>query len=143
MKRMFKNIAIGTCAGFTIMTVCYLAAWFIFEGPNEYLTTFVSILGASVSCACLQAFWFYSPFVKKLSYALRGLGFSLMLFPVLLGCAWFGAWFPLTVGSVISFSIIFLVILAIMFVIYSIYFRKIAGSYEEALKAYREKGEAK
>lgn len=136
---MMKRIGIATCVGFTLMMVCYLAAWFAFGGLDQYLVMFLSILLASVFCATIQAIWFYSPLVKNMRYIFRSLWFALSLFLALLLCAWVGNWFPMNMGSLLGFTTIFLVIFATMAIGYSIYFKKVAGSYEQALKAYREK----
>ena len=61
------------------------------------------------------------------------------LLPVLALCAWLGQWLPAEdPGAWASFVVIYLFILAGMTAGYTVYYKKTAGGYDEALARYRE-----
>ena len=139
MKITLRNMAVSACMVFTIwMIVCLIGAY-IFIGPTGNINFVASILFASVAICALQAFWFYGPWIKTMRYIFRLLGFAAMLMPSLFACGWFGGWFPQQIEVIASFFIIFVILFAIILIPYGIYFKRKAGSYEKALKSYREK----
>jgi len=138
MKKTLKIAAMVACVMFTIMMTFSLVSGYIFSGANAGMNLATSILIASFATAVLQAFWFSGAFLKTTRYAFRMIGFAVMLCPSLFACGWFGGWFPQRLDSAAVFAGIFVVIFAVVSVGYSVYFKKTAGSYEQALKNYRE-----
>ncbi len=124
---------------FTVWMAVFLIAAYIFMGSNDGLNIAASLLVASILVAALQAFWFYGSFIKAMRYAFRMLGFAATLLPVLFACGWLGGWFPRQIEIIWSFLIVFFVLFALVSAGYGIYFKKTAGSYEKALRNYREK----
>lgn len=139
MKNTFKNMTIVASVMFTVWMITLLIVAYIFIGPNDGLNIAASLLIASILVAALQAFWFYGPFIKAMRYAFRMLGFAAMLLPILFACGWFGGWFPRQIEIIWSFLIVFVVLFALISIGYGIYFKRTAGSYEKALRNYREK----
>lgn len=89
--------------------------------------------------AALQSIWFTGALIKKLPYPARIAGFGACLLPVLALCAWLGQWLPAEdPGAWASFVVIYLFILAGMTAGYTVYYKKTAGGYDEALARYRE-----
>lgn len=143
MKKVFLYSVIGTCVVFTVMMTISLIVAYCTIGPNDGLNLALSLLIASVATAVLQGVWFSGAFIKKMRYAFRMLGFAIMLLPSLFACGWFGGWFPQRLEAAGLFAVIFFVLLAVITIGYGIYFKKTVGSYEQAMKKYREAQELK
>ena len=100
----------------------------------------MSVFGAALGMAALQALWFTGAVFRKLAYPARIAGFGACGLPVLALCAWAGPWFPLDDPGVwAAFALVYLFILAGVTAGYTIYFKKTAGGYDQALARYREK----
>ena len=100
----------------------------------------MSVFGAAFGMAALQALWFTGAVFRKLAYPARIAGFGACGLPVLALCAWAGPWFPLDDPGVwAAFAIVYLFILAGVTAGYTVYFKKTAGGYDQALARYREK----
>ena len=98
------------------------------------------VFGAAFGMAALQALWFTGAVFRKLAYPARIAGFGACGLPVLALCAWAGPWFPLDDPGVwAAFAIVYLFILAGVTAGYTVYFKKTAGGYDQALARYREK----
>ena len=112
---------------------------YLFAGPSYGLNLTASLYGAAFGMAALQAIWFTGALIKKLPYPARIAGFGACLLPVLALCAWLGQWLPAEdPGAWASFVVIYLFILAGMTAGYTVYYKKTAGGYDEALARYRE-----
>lgn len=141
MKQILKQILITACATFTIFMTLSLVSAYIFVGPNEGLSITLGLLLVSIIAASFQGLWFTEGLIKNMRYPYRLLGFAASFAPVLFVIAWFLGWFPLNPGSIIMFFLIFFMIFGAMALGYTLYYKKTAGSYEEALKQYRKKNE--
>ena len=128
MKKIIAQTATAVCIVFTVMMAWFLAMGYLFAGPSYGL-----------AMAALQAIWFTGALIKKLPYPARIAGFGACLLPVLALCAWLGQWLPAEdPGAWASFVVIYLFILAGMTAGYTVYYKKTAGGYDEALARYRE-----
>ena len=120
-----------------ILAILVAAGWFFFAHRPD-LT--MSVFGAALGMAALQALWFTGAVFRKLAYPARIAGFGACGLPVLALCAWAGPWFPLDDPGVwAAFALVYLFILAGVTAGYTIYFKKTAGGYDQALARYREK----
>lgn len=137
MKRIITKTALSVCVFFTITMLVSTIMGYVFAGPSYGLNITVSIFAATATLAVLQALWFTETVVKHLAYPLRIVGFGLSAFPPLAVCAWLSQWLPADIPGVwISFAVTYLIILAGATAAYTAYYRKVAGSYDEALKRY-------
>lgn len=139
MKKTLSHIVVRACVVFTTMMTISLIIGYIAIGSNAGLNIALSLLIASVGTAVLQGLWFSGTFIKTMRYAFRMLGFVITFFPVLFACGWLGGWFPQRPESAGLFAIIFIILLVVISIGYGMYFKKTAGSYDQALKTYREK----
>lgn len=139
MKKIVVQAASATCIMFTIVMLWFTGMGYLFAGPSYGLNLTASVFGAAFGMAALQALWFTGAVFKKLAYPARIAGFGVCLLPVLALCAWGGRWFPVDIPwAWVSFAAIYLFILAGMTAGYTVYFKKTAGGYDEALARYRE-----
>lgn len=139
MKRLLVQTSLTICAFFTICMTACLALGYAFAGPSYGLNLTASILAAALGMGVLQAFWFSEAAFKKLVYTARTAGFGLTALPVLVGCVWLGKWLPIDMPAAwAAFVVVYLLVLASMTAGYAVYFKKTAGSYDEALARYRE-----
>lgn len=141
MKSFIVRTLVAGCIVFTAMYVISLPFAYIFSGPNEGLDMSVGMLVAGVTIAALQGFWFSGVFLKRTRYSFRLAGFAITCVVGVLACGWLAGWFPRDVGFLASFLVVFLVIFGLITLGYSIYFRKTAGSYQQALDEYHRKAE--
>lgn len=139
MKRASTQILLTACAIFTAFMILSLIFAYIYIGPNEGLNMTLGLLIASFFGAFIQCLWFTEFFIKRLRYRYRLLGFAVSFAPVLFAISQIFGWFPLNPGSILLFFGIYLAIFGVMALGYSLYFKKKAGGYEEALKQYRER----
>ena len=106
---------------------------------NQGITICFSLIIASLLGGLLQQFWFSYLLLMKPSYPVRIAGFGLSYFVVLAFCASMGAWFPTkNLGAWISFTVTYLLILAIITAGSAFAFRHQGASYSERLAAYRK-----
>ena len=139
MKKIVVQAASGACIMFTIVMLWFTGMGYLFAGPSYGLNLTLSVFGAAAGMAVLQALWFSEAVFKKLAYPARIAGFGACGLPALALCAWAGSWFPLdNPGAWAAFAIMYLFILAGITAGYTVYFKKTAGSYDEALERYRK-----
>ena len=139
MKKIAAHTATVACIMFTVMMAWFLGMGYLFAGPSYGLNLTTSLYGAAIGMAVLQALWFTEAVFKKLADPARIAGFGACLLPVLALCAWLGPWIPADRPEAWAcFVVIYLVILAGMTAGYTVYFKKTAGGYDQALARYRE-----
>ena len=144
MKELIKQTVFSICVFFTVVMIACLALGYVFAGPSYGLNLTTSLLTMTLGIGILQALWFSGIAVKKLNYPARSACFGVTTFPVLAASAKIGDWLPNDhFGTWVTFTLIFLGILAIMTAAYTAYYRKTVGSYEQALAHYRAQQENK
>lgn len=141
MKTLFVKVIVTACVVFTVLFAISLPFAYIYGGESEGLNMCVGMLVAGLAAAALQGFWFSGVFMKQTRYAVRLAGFALTCAPVMFTCGWVAGWIPQKIEFVGSFLLIFIVIFAIVSIGYSIYFKRTAGTYQQALENYRRKVE--
>lgn len=139
MKPVIKRAATAFCVIFTITMGLWSLAGLAFAGPERGIVLTLTILLACAALVALQVLWFAEAPLRRVAYPLRVLGFGLTALPALALCARLGTWFPLNeTGAWASFCVIYLAVLAVTTVGYTLYYRRAAGSYDAALARYRE-----
>ena len=101
-------------------------------------------IAASWVLACLaggvlQQLWFNFRPTSRLGYGRRVAGFGVTYFVVLAGCAALGQWLP--VGQPFAwagFAGLYLVILAILTVVFTVAFRRRRAEYQDALDRFHQ-----
>lgn len=139
MITVAKRAFVTLCVIFTATMGGWSLLGLAFAGPEPGIVLTLSILLACALLTGLQALWFSGRLLRRAAYPLRVLGFGTTALPALALCAWLGAWIPdHEPGAWISFCVIYLAVLAVTTIAYSLYYRRTAGSYDEALARYRE-----
>ena len=140
MREYLKKAGIRACVYFTIAMLLWCVAGLMFAGPVEGVVITLSLLLAMGLLTLLQTLWFTPLVARRMHYPVRIAGFCLTGLPALALCAAVGGWVPPdNAGAWASFVVIYLVILAGMTAGYTVYFKKTAGGYDQALARYREK----
>ena len=128
MKRFISKTALASCVMFSVIMAWFLVMGYLFAGPSYGLNLTASLMAASLGMAVLQTLWFSEAVFKRLAYPARIAGFGACGLPVIGACAWLGA---------AAFVVAYLLILAATSAAYALYYKKAAGSYDEALARYR------
>lgn len=119
---------------------CAISLMFDIAEYLEIARLLLSFFLAGLLIAICQFVWFTDKFIKKMSYIARTVVFGLCIYVALVICVFVGGWFPISnMVSWIAFTIGFLIMLIGITLGYHIYYKRTAGSYEEALKAYHDK----
>ena len=139
MKRFISKTALASCVMFSVIMAWFLVMGYLFAGPSYGLNLTASLMAASLGMAVLQTLWFSEAVFKRLAYPARIAGFGACGLPVIGACAWLGRWMPSEVGpgGAAAFVVAYLLILAATSAAYALYYKKAAGSYDEALARYR------
>ena len=139
MKRLVSKTALAACVMFSVIMAWFLAMGYLFAGPSYGLNLTASLMVASLGMAALQMLWFSEAVFKRLAYPARIVGFGACGLPVVGACAWLGQWMPggAGLGGAAAFVVIYLTVLAFTSLGYALYYKKTAGSYDEALARYR------
>lgn len=137
MKKPLPHLIVRACVVFTSMIVASLLIVYVAIGPNEGLNRITSLLFISILLVVQQWLWFTVIMTERL--ALRMIGSVATLVPPLFLCGWFGGWLPQAFGAVVPFGIVFVLVLAIVYVIYALRYRRKALEREQILKDYRRK----
>lgn len=139
-----RAIGFGALTGSAItvvMLVLALAIGAAYGQWNEGMAYCLSFIIAGVAGGVLQQTWFNPDVSLKMKYPARMAGFALTYFVVLVGCAWLGVWIPREAPATawLGFTGTFIVIFAVISVMFSIRYRKEGGTYSELLAEYRAK----
>ena len=107
------------------------------EGLTEGTRFCLSYIAAGLTGGILQQIWFnYRP-TRRFAYSLRLLGFGLSYYVVLTACATFGQWLPSeNPWAWATFTVIFLVILALLTLILGAVLRRRGIEYKAKLDEY-------
>ncbi len=99
---------------------------------------YLSYLLAFLAMGILQQVWFNWETTMRLAYPGRVAGFGLTYFAVLVGCAWLGGWVPKdNPWAWVTFTAIYLVILAALTVAIGRALRRQGVDYQQRLDEYR------
>lgn len=119
---IIKDLLVNFCIGFTLLVLfsCIFGLIFADEAAKPGILMCISIGVAMFVCAVLQLIFFTPVVFKRMSYPLRLTLFGICLYVIL---ALYGAyfnWFPAdNAGAWIAFTITYLVILALMSILFT------------------------
>jgi len=140
MKKMIEILAAikgqgAMLFGGAVFLYVVVRWWFGYDSIQSIIVVQMGIL--SMVCSGLAYLCFAVD--KKHKPAERVVGFLLIMYLLLSACAYFGAWFPMTVPAWLIYTGIFLALSAIMFGIYGAYFRITGTRYNQMLIAYKSR----
>lgn len=136
-----RTFVVNICIAFTVMMVGCMICGTIFadEQARAGILYCWSILGACLIAGVLQFVFFTPVLIKRLSYAPRvalfGICFYAALVPIALVLNWFPAEFA---GAWVGFTCIYLVLLALFTLIFSLVYRQKIRSLNEGLSRFKE-----
>ena len=115
----------------------------ILLGENSIsIVTIASLLIVSSVGTFLQLLAFSDRIIKKKRYTFRMVVFAIPFFALLAANAYFLGWFPQESTNWLIFTVIFLVVFAVMAVGFEIYFRCMGRKYDGLLGQYRKQRES-
>lgn len=130
------------CIGFTIVMIIGMGLGSVFgdESSRQGLIYGWSTLGACILASALQFVFFTPVVIKRLSYPLRLILFGVCLYAVLCGVNIVCRWVPVRQSMAwVSFTIMYLIILAVLAAIFSRKQGKESRELNEKLSEYRMK----
>lgn len=135
-----RSFLVTLCVSFTIMMVVCMAFGTVFadEESKRGIMYCWSLLGACVCTAALQFVFFTPTVIKRMAYSLRMLLFGICLYAVLAVLAVTMGWFPTGMaGAWVSFTISYLVALAVATAAYAAKHKHEERALNEKLNEYR------
>lgn len=142
-ERLGTAVLLGLMTGGFVasaMLACYVVVIAAGDGMTEGMALCLSFVAAGLAGGILQQLWFnFEPAILRLRVPVRYAGFALTYYACLLACAWLGRWFPVDAGHLTGFSLIFLVLFAVISVAFALQDRRRALEYDRKLREYRER----
>lgn len=136
-----RTFVANVCIAFTVLMIGCMICGTIFadEQARAGLLYCWSILGACVIAGALQFVFFTPVLIKHMGYAPRVALFGICLYVALAALACALNWFPVDAASAwISFTCIYLVLLALFTWIFSLIYRRRIRSLNEGLARFKE-----
>lgn len=140
--KVVKDLAMNFCIMFTLFTlfICIFGLIFADEAAKPGIIMCLSIGVGMLVCAVLQSVFFTPVLIKRMGYGPRLALFGVCLYVLL---AAFGAifdWFPAdNIGAWVGFTITYLVILALMTVLFTAINRRNIKALNDGLARFKEK----
>lgn len=137
-----RSFAISLCVGFTAIMLVSMVMGSIFasEEAKQGINLCWSIFGVCVAAAALQLVFFTPTIIRRMPNALRSALFGLCLYAVLAVTAVAMGWFPShNLMAWVSFTITYLLIFAVLSVIFSLSYKRQQRELDEKLAEYRRK----
>ncbi len=140
--KVVKDLAMNFCIMFTLFTLfsCIFGLIFADEAAKPGIIMCLSIGVGMLICAVLQSVFFTPVLIKRMGYGPRLALFGVCLYALL---AAFGAvfdWFPAdNMGAWVGFTITYLVILALMTVLFTAINRRNIKALNDGLARFKEK----
>ncbi len=135
-----KELAVFFCIGFTIAMAASMVAAAAFAGneASQGLSYCWMLLAMCASVSVMQMVFFTTAFIKRMTYPLRVALFGVCLFAVLCAMAFFLGWVPAEEPLAwVTFTVVYLVILALFTVFFTVKLSKEARKLNEGLTEYR------
>lgn len=140
--KALRMLCVNFCIAFTIFMLMSMVFGMIFadEQAKQGILYCWTIAGAMLAAVIMQLV-FFTPFViRKMSYALRAVLFGVCFYGVLAALAVAFDWFPADMPEAwISFTITYLVILALLTVVFTSFYRREMKQLNEKLAEYKAK----
>lgn len=140
--QVFKELALNFCIGFTIIMLFSMVFGLVFadEQAKEGILYCVMLAGAMLAAVILQMLFFTPVVFKRMKGSTRLVGFGVCLYVLLAGMGAYFQWFPAdNAWAWVSFTIIYLVILALMTVVFTCIYRKDERALNEGLKRFKSR----
>lgn len=142
MKRFLEillNVKSGAAMVFCGFVMLYVVVgWFVglraLSFPLVWQFLFISLI-----CAVLQYIAFTEAVIKKMRYSLRLVVFLVPFYAVLSAFALGFGWFPVNPASWGLFTLIFLLVFAILTGVFEVYFRITGIRYSQKLDDYKSR----
>lgn len=138
LKRMFLNF----CIGFTVFMLISMVFGMIFadESAKGGILICWEIAGTMLATTVLQMLFFTPALIKRLGYIPRLAAFGLSLYALLAICGIAFGWFPAdSAGAWAGFTIAYLVILALMTVVFTVIYRRNIKELNDSLQEFKAK----
>ena len=140
--KALRMLCVNFCIGFTIFILMSMIFGMIFadEQAKQGILYCWTIAGAMLAAVIMQLI-FFTPFViRRMSYVVRTVLFGLCFYVVLAALAVAFNWFPADMPAAwISFTVIYLVILALSTVVFTAFYRREMKQLNEKLVEYKAK----
>ncbi len=137
----FQQLCMNFCIAFTLFMLFSMAAGMIFaDDQAKGGIAYCWMIAGAMLIACLLQIVFFTPLVfRSMAYGPRIGLFGLSLYLILSLFAIGFDWFPAdSIGAWVSFTVIYLIILAIMTVLFTGLYRRKAKRLNDSLQKYKE-----
>ena len=134
----WKTYAALMFSGTIILSLVYS----IYMGEDVIpVSVIIYLLIFSVAGTFLQYLAFTDRIIKKMRYSSRMIVFAVPFFAILVSIAVFFNWFPMEVSGWLTFTVIYLIVFAVMSFGFEIYFQAQGKKYDGLLGQYRKQKE--
>lgn len=143
-SQALASLAKNFCIGFTLLMLFSMAAGMIFasEDAKAGIIMCWELAGVMLAAALFQMIFFTPVVIKRMNYAVRLVLFGICLYALLVACGVGMNWFPTDEPAAwASFTVTYLVILAVMTIIFTAIYKRSVKELNEHLSAF--KAEAK
>lgn len=140
--KAFKDLAMNFCIGFTIFMLLSMVFGMIFadESAKAGIMICWELAGIMLAAVALQLIFFTPILIKRMSYAPRVASFATIFFILLAAIAAAAQWFPAdNIGAWIGFTVTYLLILAIMTIVFTIIHRRDVKALDEGLTDFKNR----
>lgn len=141
--QVLRELALNFCIGFTLVMLFSIAFGLVFadDQAKQGILYCVMLAGAMLVAAVLQMLFFTPVVFKRMGGAARLAGFGLCLYALLAAMGAIFQWFPAdNPWGWVSFTVIYLVILALMTLVFGRIYRKEGKALNEGLARYKAQG---
>lgn len=135
-----KMLATNFCIAFTIFMLFSMVFGMIFAGEEARTGIMYcwGIAGAMLAAVIMQLVFFTPLVIKRLGYAARVALFGACFYAVLTPLAALFGWFPTDIPDAwITWTVIYVVILAFMTVLFTLIYRRETKALNEKLERYK------
>lgn len=137
---ILKMLGINFCIAFTIFMLFTMAFGMIYadEEAKAGIMYCWGIAGAMLLAVVMQLVFFTPLVIRRLGYAARVALFGVSFYAILTLFAAFFGWFPADIpGAWITWTVIYVVILALLTVLFTLIYRREAKALNEKLERYK------
>lgn len=137
-----KKVPLNFCIGFTALMLISMILGMLFadESAKSGILICWEIAGIMLAAAILQMLFFTPVLIKRLGYIPRLTIFGLSLYVLLAICGIVFNWFPAdNAGVWVGFTITYLIVLALMTVVFSMVYRRSIKKMNDSLQEFKTK----
>lgn len=142
LEQLVKSI----CIGFTVAMIAFLALGTCFadDAAKQGIYYCWSILAVCVAAPALQLVFFTPAVIKRMAYTARLALFGICLYALLCVLAILFDWLPASnLGAWATFTVVYLVILAVLTLAFSVKLSRETSELNDKLAEYRKSRETK